>query len=161
MTSNPDNESSAGISPDDSTSTCTLSTCTLARRLAAMSYDGLLLIAIWMLAAALIVIPLGHAPEGMAFQLYLLVVAWVYFAICWRRGQTLGMRAWRVRILPERGSMTWSMTAVRFIVALAGLLSFGLGLWWSLFHPRRATWQDLASGSTLWVEPRPGGRTSG
>jgi uncharacterized RDD family membrane protein YckC len=122
-----------------------------------MLYDGLLLIALWMIAAAIVVVPTGHEIEAGSpiFQTYLLVVAWAYLAICWRSGgQTLGMKAWRIRLTSERQPVPWSATMVRFTVALASLLCFGLGLAWSLFHPRRATWHDLASNTYLVVEPK-------
>jgi uncharacterized RDD family membrane protein YckC len=131
--------------------------CGLIRRLAAMTYDGLLLIALWMIAAAVVVIPAGHEiePGAPIFQLYLLVVAWAYLAICWRHGgQTLGMKAWRIRLLGTQQPVGWGTTAVRFVVAVASLLGFGIGFIWSLFHPRHATWHDLASGTYLVVEPK-------
>jgi uncharacterized RDD family membrane protein YckC len=131
--------------------------CKLPRRLAAMAYDSLLLLAIWMLAAALIVIPFGN-PSGVGkplFQLYLLTVTWAYFAICWRGGQTLGMKAWRLRISAPETPIGWGRSLIRFLVALISLTAFGVGFLWSLFHPQRATWHDLASGSRLLVEPRP------
>ena len=69
--------------------------CGLLRRLAAMFYDALLLLALLMGAALIVVIPLGEAvtSSNPFFQFYLLVVCWAYLAICWRSGQTLGMRA--------------------------------------------------------------------
>lgn len=132
-------------------------TCGLPRRLAAMVYDGLLLVAIWMVAAALVVIPLETEVNtgNPLFQLYLLVVAWVYFAVCWRGGKTLGMKAWRIRIEGPESPISWARSLVRFAVALASLLVFGLGFFWSLFHPRRATWHDLASGTRLMIETKP------
>ena len=143
----------AETTPSDSTP----QPCGLARRLASMIYDALLLIALWMIAAALVIVPIGRdiEPGSSLFQLYLLGVAWGYLAICWRRGgQTLGMKAWRVRLIGIRQPISWNATLVRFIVALAGLLCFGLGFLWSIFHPRRATWHDLASGTFLLVEPK-------
>lgn len=130
--------------------------CGLVRRLAAMLYDGLLTLAILMLAAAIIVVPLDHAVSvgNPFFQLYLLLAAWLYFAICWRGGRTLGMKAWRIRIAGPEQPMRWTRTLIRFLVALASLLVFGIGFLWSLFHPARATWHDLASGTRLYVEPR-------
>jgi uncharacterized RDD family membrane protein YckC len=123
-----------------------------------MLYDGFLLVAIWMLAAAIVVIPAGAEidPGHLVFRIYLLVVTWAYFAICWRGGQTLGMKAWRIRLIAAEQPTGWITTLVRFTVALASLTCFGLGFIWSIFHPSRATWHDLASGSVLIVEPRKG-----
>lgn len=125
--------------------------CGLLRRAAAMIYDGLLLLALWMVAAAIVIIPLDGAiaAGNTLFQVYLLLIAWLYFAICWRKGQTLGMKAWRIRLVADQPVMSWITTLVRFTVALASLLCFGLGFFWSVFHPRRATWHDLASGTFL------------
>lgn len=116
-----------------------------------MIYDGLLLLALWMVAAAIVIIPLDGAiaAGNTLFQVYLLLIAWLYFAICWRKGQTLGMKAWRIRLVADQPVMSWITTLVRFTVALASLLCFGLGFFWSVFHPRRATWHDLASGTFL------------
>lgn len=121
-----------------------------------MVYDGLLLIALWMIAAAAVIVPLDGAvaPGNPGFQFYLLMVAWIYFAICWRKGQTLGMKAWRIRLVSDQPLISWLVTLVRFAVALVSLFCFGLGFAWSLFHPRRATWHDLASGTFLVTTPR-------
>lgn len=129
--------------------------CTLPRRLAATVYDGLLLIGLWMLAAAAVVIPLNDRvdPANGWFQVYLLVVAWLYFALSWRGGQTLGMKAWRIRLVAPEEPVGWLATLIRFIVAIASWLVFGFGFLWSLGHPRRATWHDLASGTRLVVDP--------
>ncbi|MFP4278301.1 MAG: RDD family protein [Wenzhouxiangella sp.] len=130
--------------------------CTLARRLAAIVYDGLLIIALWMAATALIVVvrQAEIAPASPLFQLYLLVVAWLYLAICWRAGQTLGMKAWRIRLQAETPTMSWWSTIVRFLTAILSWIVLGLGFWWSLFHPQSATWHDLASATRLVVLPR-------
>ncbi len=128
--------------------------------MAVMIYDGLLLIALWMIAAIIVIIPLDAAvtPGNPLFQIYLLIVAWLYFAICWRKGQTLGMKAWNVRLIARQPVISWTATLVRFVVAVASLFSFGLGFIWSIFHPRRATWHDLASGTFLITRKRPSGK---
>jgi uncharacterized RDD family membrane protein YckC len=145
------------MTPNTSSSTSSETpACGLLRRLAAMIYDGLLLVAIWMVATALIVIPLD-AEVGTGnplFQLYLLIISWAYFAICWRGGKTLGMKAWRIRIEGSETPISWYRSLIRFAVAIPALLIFGLGFFWSLFHPNRATWHDLASGTRLLVEPK-------
>ncbi len=127
--------------------------CGLLRRLTAMIYDGLLLVGLWMIAATIVVIPLGSEVNASnpVFQLYLLVVAWAYFAISWRGGQTLGMKAWHIRIQGTQQPISWLTSLVRFVVAIASLGTLGLGFAWSLIHPQRKTWHDLASGTQLVV----------
>jgi len=130
--------------------------CGLARRLAAICYDGLLLFALLMLATLIIVAPLGDAitTNNLWFQFYLLVVSWAYFAVCWRGGQSLGMMAWRIHIVGRTRPLSWTDTATRFLVSILSWAALGLGFLWSLFHPQRATWHDLASGTRLLVHPR-------
>ncbi len=131
----------------------------LGRRLCSIIYDGLLVLGIWMFAALVWLGLTRQAPPpgALGFQLYLLATAWLYFAVCWRRGgQTLGMRAWRIRLESCSGQVSWPATVVRFITAWASALVFGLGFLWSLGHRHGATWHDLASGTRLVTLPRRG-----
>ncbi len=153
------------MSPDAPHSTATATDtrpCRLGRRLMAMLYDGMLLIGLWMIAAVAVVVPTnqGVGPETIWFQLYLLVVAWLYFAVSWRKGCTLGMKAWHIRIetTSDELPMSWPRTAIRFVVAVASLGSLGLGFLWSVFHPQKATWHDLASNTRLVVIPKSASR---
>ena len=132
--------------------------CALPRRLAAIIYDGLLIIALWMVATAAVVIlrQVEIQPANVFFQGYLLIVAWLYLAICWRAGQTLGMKAWRIYLVAETSPVSWHKTIIRFLVAILSWASLGLGFLWSLFHPRNASWHDLASESRLMVLPKKG-----
>jgi uncharacterized RDD family membrane protein YckC len=139
--------------------------CSLLRRLAAMIYDGLLVIALLMVAAAAAVVPAGllFLPEGADFpasdpffRLYLIVVWWAYFAVSWRQGgQTVGMRAWRIQLLADQGGpIGWAASAGRFLMAFVSAAAVGLGYLWSLFEPERRCWHDIASGSRLMVQPK-------
>lgn len=96
----------------------------LFRRLAAQFYDFLLAAALWLIAA-FAVLPLTGgeaittATHGMLAWLYfawLLIVAFGYFGLCWvRGGQTLGLRAWRCRLMSaDGGRIGWRGAALRF-----------------------------------------------
>jgi len=135
-----------------------VSGCPLWRRLAAMSYDALLVTGLLMVAAAIVVIPSGTGIRAghPAFQLYLLVAWWLYFAVCWRSGgQTLGMRAWRIRLVADTPPFGWGDSAIRFIAAIFSALALGLGFAWSLIDPKRLTWHDRLSNSRLIVATGP------
>jgi len=128
--------------------------CPLLRRLAAMLYDSMALIAIWMAGGALAVAVSNGAVESgrISFQVFLLVLSFLYFWLCWRRGgQTLGMRAWRIQLDPGVEPFGAVRTLARMLGAIAAILPLGLGYLWSLGRPDRATWSDLASGSALVV----------
>lgn len=123
------------------------------RRIGIILYDAVLLVALLMIAAAL-VLPLtgGDVVAGKDpwFTAYLLLVWFGYLAVCWRRGSTLGMRAWKVRLLSETDQpFTWTRCATRFAVAGVSWAAVGLGYLWMLFDPQRRCWHDFASNSRL------------
>ena len=126
----------------------------LFRRLAALFYDGLLLLAVLFLAT-LLVLPLAGGAAVQAgnpfFQTYLLLVAFLYFAVPWvRTGQTLGLKSWRLHV--ERldgGPLTWWHALLRFLAAAPALLLLGLGLLWMLVDRDRLTLYDRWSGTRV------------
>ena len=68
-------------------------------RLLAMLYDALVLLGMWVLTIVLLVGATGAAVAGVWVQLLLLLEAYAFFLFFWtRRGQTLGMLAWRLRV---------------------------------------------------------------
>lgn len=122
------------------------------RRLAALFYDLLVLIAIWMFAAALVLLAF-HGEVDVANQplLYHLVLQGVllglgaaYFVISWSRGgQTIGMRAWKVRIVDAEGhSPNLRQSVLRFGLALVSLIA-AFGFIWCLFDANRRAWHDV------------------
>lgn len=102
----------------------------LPRRLAAIVYDSLLLTAVLLvatgLALGLAVAILGsesvkhHSPlpGNPFFSTYLLLVCFFFYGGFWiHGGQTLGMRAWRLRVqrLDGRG-IGWWQVLLRFLI---------------------------------------------
>ncbi|QKT04552.1 RDD family protein [Ectothiorhodospiraceae bacterium 2226] len=136
----------------------TLPRAGLLRRFAAIFYDALLLIAVWMGAAALVLAFTGGAvsPGNPLFQTYLLLVTFAFFAWFWMHGgQTLGMRAWRVRLRRrDGGPLTLYHVLLRFMVAIGSWLALGLGFLWALVDKEGLTWHDRYSETELVVEPR-------
>lgn len=119
-----------------------------------MLYDAVVLTALLLLATALALLAgSGQVTAGRdpVFSLYLLLVWFIYLGWCWTHGgMTLGMRAWRVAIEREDGSLPgWGGSGLRFLVSLLSALCLGLGFWWSLFDPRRRSWHDRASRTRL------------
>lgn len=126
-------------------------------RLAAAVYDLFPLIALWMATVALFLlavhgeVDVAHPPPTyhLLLQLALLAVTAAYFVVSWARGgQTIGMRAWRLRVVAaDGGTLPWSRALLRFIVALVSLCALALGFLWCLFDRERRGWHDLATGS--------------
>ncbi|HEY0231901.1 MAG TPA: RDD family protein [Dokdonella sp.] len=128
-------------------------------RLAAAAYDLFPLAALWMLTAGLCLLTVGghvdlaHPPLAwrVSLRLALLVVTAAYFVISWSRGgQTIGMRAWRLRVVSTQdAALSGSRALARFAASLLSLLALGIGFFWCLFEPERRGWHDLLVGSRV------------
>lgn len=121
----------------------------LARRLAAGFYDLLLVIALWFpaTALALFVFRDGRRLPEAGYQLYLLAVGFAFFGWFWTHGgQTLGMRAWRLKLVSESGGpLGWYHALVRYLTMLIPWLLIGLGLEFVTYPVAAQRWlfQDL------------------
>src|SRR5262249_28031130 len=84
-------------------------------------------------------------------QGFVLAFTAAYFVISWTRGgQTIGMRAWRLRVMRTHGgALTWPRALLRFAVALISLAAFVAGFVWAWFEPQRRTWHDLAADTSV------------
>jgi len=137
--------------------------CGLIRRLAAISYDLLLLVALDFIATAIILVFTGGVAIDSSnpfFKLYLLLIAYWYFAWQWvHGGQTLGMRAWKIRVYSaDNGVVSWPIASKRYLLALLSWLFLGAGFLWALFDPGKLAFHDRYSHSRLLVvrhKPRP------
>jgi uncharacterized RDD family membrane protein YckC len=128
--------------------------CPLWRRLAALVYDVLAVVAIVMVVGLLCQLATGGRLIGTGAQVVIpvwyrplqaLVVA-AYFVVSWRYGgQTLGMRAWRLRLLRSDGSVVgFASGALRALLAALPMAALALAPVWGM---RAALWSTAA----LWV----------
>ena len=137
-------------------------------RLAAIGYDLMPLVGIWMLVGVLAMVGLQlstgsidlvstdavshhHWSYWDALRLALLAATAAYFIISWRRGgQTIGMRAWRLHLVSDDGKpMSQRQSWLRFGMAWISLLALGIGFLWSLIDRERRCWHDMVSGTRL------------
>jgi uncharacterized RDD family membrane protein YckC len=95
-------------------------------------------------------------PEQALLQLITLLVLTTYFVGSWSRsGQTVGMRAWGIRLMAaEGGLLPWERGVLRLILAVIGALALGAGLWWAYLDPQRRTWADRIAASRIDRQPR-------
>ncbi len=123
----------------------------LLKQFAAMVYDSFLIFSVLFVATGLaLVLNRGEAIEANPlFTLYLLLVVFTFYAWFWHKsGQTLGMRAWKIRIVSEfGGNPSWGVAYLRLCFALLSLGCFGLGYLWRLFRPY--TWHDKLSQTRI------------
>lgn len=117
----------------------------LARRLAAILYDSLLVIGLWFLASFIAVIALdGPVPAGSIwYELLLWALAALFYVYFWTRtGQTLGMQSWKLHLIDEAGNrVAFGRGALRCLAASLSALVLGLGYLWVLLPDHRA-WHD-------------------
>ena len=131
----------------------------LIRRLAALLYDSLLLFGV-VFTATVVLLPFtgGQAimPGNIAYQAYLLGLIVLFYGWCWTHGgQTLGMKAWRIRVqTPDGRCLSWERSALRLLCALLSWLSLGLGYIWVLFDSDQKTWHDRLSNTVVVRLPR-------
>ncbi len=137
----------------------------LGLRLLAGLYDLLPLLGLWFLAGLLALALTGgtldphHGAHKLLVQVLVLMLTAAYFVISWTRGgQTIGMRAWRLRVVRTDGSrLSAARALLRFGIALVSLAALGAGFWWALIDPQRRTWHDLATGSVMLKMQNAGG----
>lgn len=133
----------------------------LLRRLAAIFYDAFLVAGLVVSAFALAYLPLAmglgledlrqHPMVRHLLGLWMLCVAAGFHLWFWTHGgQTLGMRAWRLRLVSvDGGPVGFGRALVRYLVAVLSWLVLGLGFLWVLVDPEKRAWHDLASGTRL------------
>ena len=134
----------------------------LFRRLFAIFYDCLLLVAILfivsMLATAL---NDGKAVESNdplypVYVIFVFGLSYLYFAWFWTHGgQSLGMKTWRIRLQRDNHEggddhqINWKLASIRFLTAIFSWGVFGMGFLWALFDKKNRCWHDLSSKTVL------------
>lgn len=120
----------------------------------AMVYDLVVVVGIWVFTIVALVTILGDAIVGAWVQSILFIETFLFFSYFWlKRGQTLGMQAWRLRLVSEQ-PFTLRVVLIRFTFALLGGFCFFLGYLWILFDRESRSWSDWASKTHIVREPK-------
>jgi uncharacterized RDD family membrane protein YckC len=153
----------------------------LRRRMACWLYEGVLLVGIILPAGLLFSIATGmrHALQNRAGLIaFLFAVLGLYFMFCWRRGQTLAMKTWRIQVVDRKGhpltrgralwrygcSWLWFLPPLAVLAPFqlpgreVAVIVFGWVATWALlsrFHPQRQFWHDALAGTRLVAAPPP------
>lgn len=124
-----------------------------------MLYDLLPLLGLWIVAAGLwvLVFHRNYDPRHPDLLMrglldaWLLIVTAAYFAVSWTRvGQTIGMRAWKLKLVRGDGSLLdWRTALLRFVLASLSLALLGCGFWYAWFDAGRRTWHDRVCGTRM------------
>lgn len=127
----------------------------LRRRLASLLYETLLLLGVlgltFMVPYLLLGVFFGLAPAGWVAWLHLYAVLGMYFVWYWRRrGQTLAMQTWKLRLVTAEGRGPGLATSwLRYTLAWPSVLCFGLGLAWALVDRDRQFLHDRLAGTRI------------
>jgi len=122
----------------------------LLRRLASMVCEAMLLFAVAFFATWVFFFASGgrdatHGWERYVLQVFILVVFAAYFLWCWLRGgQTLAMKAWRIRL----AGVSPGKALYRFLLALV-FVPTGISLLWALFDRDKQFLHDRLAGTRL------------
>lgn len=124
------------------------------KHFAAFIYDVFPIAGIFLLTS-LIVLLVRNGVEVERYSLWfttvLLAEVALYYIYSWKLGgQTLGMRAWKIKIIPNKSNqhqLTWGQAIARFFVGILSTALLGLGLFWKILSQSNRSWMDLVSGS--------------
>ena len=122
-------------------------------RLVAMFYDALLLLSALLIvtAIALMITKGSLHTHNPFFRTTLFLICFSFYAWFWLHGgQTLGMRAWKLRLQNKDGRpITIWQALLRFLVAIPSLAFAGLGFLWMLIDKDKMTLYDRFSESVI------------
>jgi uncharacterized RDD family membrane protein YckC len=124
--------------------------------LAIIFYDALLLLAV-LFFATLIILPfnagIAFSKGQFLYSAYLIFVSFLYYGWFWTHsGQTLGLKAWKTKVLTEDYQpISWRQAFIRLVVALFSYGLFGLGFLWILVDKDRRSWHDVVSKTGLFM----------
>lgn len=126
------------------------------KRILAFFYDGLIVIALFLIAGLIAsILAQGEAPAFVTQSIILILIGgyfWVSYAY---GGSTAGMRAWKLRVVLDNGDSLDKRTAVKRILwsglCLAPLL---IPMATAFFSPLRQTIYDRLSQTRVIFDPK-------
>ncbi len=138
----------------------------LVKRLMAILYDALLLLALLFIVGIIVstlstfMVNDGNAiTEDHTFYRFhqivvlgsLLLTGLGFFGWFWTHGgQTLGMRTWRIQMVDENlQPIGWRIATIHFFASILSWMLFGLGYLWCLIDSDRRCLHDRISGVQL------------
>jgi len=134
-----------------------LKTASFMRRIGAMFYDfmlalssvilvGFFFTAVFMSLFSIENIQAG-SPAAKAIFTLLVLFTFVFYGWFWTHGgQTLGMRAWKLKLVRENAEpITWLQAFFRFCYAIISWIPLGAGYLWMLVDKKNLSWHDRTS----------------
>ncbi len=135
----------------------------LMRHLTSMLYDSLLVIALIFVVNALtlaVVVSLSNGEQEVVNpilgQALLILCMVAFFSAFWlKSGQTLGMQAWRIKLVRiDGGKPSFAQALLRCFGAAVSAGCLGMGYLWKLVDRNNRYWHDYLSGTELKLLPK-------
>lgn len=96
------------------------------RYIGAFIYDGIILLALFFLFTTLCLCyrhGVAVPPSSAWYQLSLIFIFFIYYFLSHRHGgQTIGMRAWRLKLVSINRHLSWKQIVARFILWAPALI---------------------------------------
>ena len=130
------------------------------KRAFAFFYDLLLMAAMYFIIGGVAVAINGGEKIPLLWSLLIstaifpgCILAFYYWF--WKRcGQTLGMQAWRLKLIADNPPVTFKLVSIRYIASILGLACAGIGFFWMIIDSQGRTWHDIASRSRIVQMPK-------
>lgn len=142
----------------------TLTSAPVLKRIAAVGYDSILLLGVLFgTTALLLILNQGEAfrPGNPYYGCSLIATSAFFFCWFWTHGgQTLGMRAWKIRLVRNDGKPCGAKQALaHFLIGTLACAFFGMGWWYALFDRNGRTLQDVICATrVIRAESKPEGK---
>ena len=118
-----------------------------------MVYDAFLLLAVLFLAAAILL--LFNEGEAITAKFiiipYYLAISFCFYGWFWtHKGQTAGLKTWKIRLKTIDGQvLTWKHALIRFLAAILSWALLGFGFLWVLADKNNYALHDYLSKTVL------------
>ena len=125
------------------------------RRLACMSYEAIILVAVVLLGLLLPQALLGalahRAASATTLWAHFFTLLLVYFCWFWTHGgQTLPMKTWRIRLISADGpAIRPAQALLRYLLCWPSLLFLGVGILWGYLDHDGQFLHDRLAGTRL------------
>lgn len=130
------------------------------RRLAALFYDSFVLFSFWILLTALALL-INHGESLLPYRIYFLSYLYVgtglLLSYFWcKKGQTLGMAAWRLIVVQTNGKpLSWRQAWVRYLVGSISFFLAGAGFLWCFCNKNRQPLHDVIAKTKVVLRNPP------
>ncbi|QDD01128.1 RDD family protein [Candidatus Methylopumilus planktonicus] len=118
----------------------------LIRVYGSLIYELFALVPIWMVAGFIFIYFFDDffgTYRRLIFQIYLWLISGFYLTYCWTKsGQTVAMRAWKLKIISRHGALSNKLAWKRYIYATLGALMGGIAFIWALTNKKHLYLHD-------------------